>query len=114
MVAAHLMAQSTRAGVDHGAHLTFPESERRRGRFVLDALDHLQFEEMVPAPERAERLRTPFHRPLAESTSPLQLAVGFDGRKVLVESQPEVRRRLRTLIDHLLQVPLPESGSALR
>ena len=54
IVGADLVAEPARSRVDHDGHLALAEAERARRRPVVDHLDRLHLEEVIPRAERAE------------------------------------------------------------
>src|SRR5205814_5014127 len=52
-IVAHLIAEAPRARMDHDGHLAGMDAERRRAPLVVDLIDALDLEEVIPGAERA-------------------------------------------------------------
>ena len=62
MVGADLVSQATRPAVDHHADLPQAEAHRVGRERVVDRVDGLHLEEVVPGPEAADLPEAPLHR----------------------------------------------------
>ncbi len=85
IVGADLVAEAARSSVDHDRHLALAEAELARRALVVDHLDRLHLEEVIPRAERAELTSAALARARRHVVGhrALQLSTGLDPLQVL-------------------------------
>ena len=114
-VGADLVAQPARTRVDQDRHLPLAQPACSCRRFVVDAVNPLELEEVIAGAERPNLVNAPLLGPRRNRArnSTLQTATGLRQIQVFLATDAQIfEQRPRPQLEHPVQIRAPDSLSA--